>query len=237
MDRPRRRIFQCDICDEVFIAHDSLIRHQRELPRRLDGPLGSSRPALELELGVLLSKLERFGDGVILHNTLIGLRAYLQQTNGITIPAVKVSTSYALAPDQWCLRFRRRVLVRDRFDADQVARISREELCASYHGSSLICGRMQTELPNSFWKFLTRGELRDTLAEMEISDPDLAAETLRSLDQELLLRLLRLLLKERFSISRLPALLEVLLEEQEMGRPLTAERLVTPAVLAVMLEP
>jgi flagellar biosynthesis component FlhA len=237
MDRPRRRIFSCDICEEVFIAHDSLIRHQRELPQRLDGPLGSSRPALELELGVLLKKLEGFGDGVILHNSLIGLRAYLQQTTGITIPAVKVSTSYALAPDQWCLRFRRRLLMRDRFDADQLARLAREELCASYYGSSLICRRMQFELPNSFWKFLTRGELRDTLAEMEISDPDLAEETLRSLDQELLLKLLRLLLKERFSMNRLPALLEVLLEEQDLGRPLSLERLVTPAVLAVMLEP
>ena len=93
MDRPRRRIFQCDICEEVFIAHEHLVRHQRELPRRIEGPLGSCRPPLELELGMLLSKLHKFGDGVILHNSLINLRAYLQKTTGIIIPAVKISTS------------------------------------------------------------------------------------------------------------------------------------------------
>ncbi|MBN9416035.1 MAG: hypothetical protein J0I12_11390 [Candidatus Eremiobacteraeota bacterium] len=236
MDRPRRRIFQCDICEEVFIAHEYLVRHQRELPRPIEGPLGSSRPPLELELGVLLSKLETFAEGVILHNSLINLRAYLQQATGITLPAIKISTSLSIGPDEWCLRFRRRVLLRDRLDRSQVDRLQREELCTSYYGSSLICSHMQTELPNYFWKFFSRAELRDTLAEMELSDPDLADETIRCLDQELLLKLLRLLLKERFSLTRLPALLEVLLEETDMGRPLRPDYLVTPAVLSVMLE-
>lgn len=237
MDRPRRRIFQCDICEEVFIAHEYLLRHQRELPRPIEGPLGSSRPALELELGVLLSKLDKFGEGVILHNSLINLRAYLQQTTGIIIPAIKISVSYGIDPQEWCLRFRRRVLTRDRFDCKQMERLQREELCTSYYGSGLICARLQTELPNYFWKFFTRAELRDTLAEMEVSDPDLADEAIRCLDQELLLKLLRLLLRERFSLTRLPALLEVLLEETDMGRPMRPDFLITPAVLAVMLEP
>lgn len=236
MDRPRRRIFQCEICEEVFIAHEYLVRHQRELPRRIEGPLGSSRPALELELGVLLSKLEKFGEGVILHNSLINLRAYLQQTTGIIIPAVKITTSYGIDPQEWCLRFRRRVIVRDRLEPEQMERLQREQLCTGYYGSGLICSRMQTELPNYFWKFFTRAELRDTLAEMEVSDPDLADEALRYLDQELLLKLLRLLLRERFSLTRLPALLEVLLEETDMGRPMRQDFLITPAVLAVMLE-
>lgn len=236
MDRPRRRIFQCDICEEVFIAHEYLVRHQRELPRRIEGPLGSSRPPLELELGVLLSKLETFGNGVILHNSLINLRAYLQQTTGIIIPAVKISTSYKLEPQDWCLRFRRRILMRDRLDEEQMGRLQREELCTSYYGSTLICSRMQTELPSFFWKFFTRAEMRDTLAEMEVSDPDLADEAIRCLDQEMLLKLLRLLLKERFCLTRLPALLEVLLEETDMGRPMRPDYLVSPAILAVMLE-
>lgn len=237
MDRPQRRIYQCDICEEVFIAHEYLVRHQRELPRRLDGPSGSSRPPLELELGVLLSKLERFGDGVILNNSLMNLRAYLQQTTGVLIPAIQISTSYSIGPDEWCLRFRRRMLVRDRLEREQLNRLQREELCSSYYATGLICSHLQTELPNSFWKFFQRAELRDTLAEMELSDPDLAEETLRSLNQELLLKLLRLLLKERFSLTRLPALLEVLLEEHDLGRPLRPDFLVSPAVLAVMLEP
>ena len=237
MDRPRRRIFQCDICEEVFIAHEYLIRHQRELPGPIEGPLGSSRPPLELELGVLLSKLETYGDGVILQNALVNLRAYLQQTTGILIPAVKIHTSYRIGPQDWCLRFRRRVLISDRLDADQMSRLHREELCTSYYGSSLICSRMQTELPNFFWKFFSRAELRDTLAEMEISDPELADGVHRCLDQELLLQLLRLLLKERFCLTRLPALLEVLLEETDLGRPMRPDYLITPAILAVMLEP
>ena len=199
--------------------------------------MGSSRPPLELELGVLLSKLETFAEGVILHNSLINLRAYLQQTTGVLLPAIKISTSLGIGPDEWCLRFRRRVLIRDRMDRTQMERLQREELCTSYYGSTLICSLMQTELPNFFWKFFSRAELRDTLAEMEISDPDLADEVLRCLDQDLLLKLLRLLLKERFSLTRLPALLEVLLEETDMGRPLRSDFLVTPAVLSVMLEP
>lgn len=237
MDRPRRRIFSCEFCDEVFIAHEHLLRHQRELPRRIEGPTGATRPALELELGVLLTKLETLGEGVILHNALVNLRAYLQKTTGIILPAVKITTSYIIEPQEWCLRFRRRVLLRDRLEPEQMERLQREELCTSYYGSGLICSRMQTELPNYFWKFFTRAELRDTLAEMEVSDPDLADEAMRCLDQGLLLKLLRLLLKERFSLTRLPALLEVLLEETDMGRPMRPDFLVTPAVLAVMLEP
>lgn len=203
----------------------------------LEGPLGSSRPPLELELGVLLSKLETYADGVILQNSLINLRAYLQQTTGVLIPGIKISTSLSIGPDEWCLRFRRRVLLRDRMDRAQVERLQREELCTGYYGAGLICSQMQTELPSFFWKFFSRAELRDTLAEMEVSDPDLADEVLRCLDQELLLKLLRLLLKERFSLTRLPALLEVLLEETDMGRPLRPDYLVTPAILSVMLEP
>ncbi|MFN8606735.1 MAG: hypothetical protein U0931_04345 [Vulcanimicrobiota bacterium] len=237
MDRPHRRIFQCDVCEEVFVAQASLLRHQREWPARLDGPTGSSRPALELELGAGLAKLDHEAEGVVLHNCLINLRAVLQQSTGITIPAVRVTTSADLAPDQWCLRFRRRRLILERFAAEQMARTAREQLCSSYYGSSLICGRMQAELPVFFWRFLTRADLRDTLAELEISDPDLAQAALLLLDQELLLKLLRLLLKERFSLNRLSALLEVLLEERELGRPMTPQQLVTPAVLAVMLEP
>lgn len=237
MDRPRRRIFSCGLCDEVFIAEEHLLRHQRELPEPIQGPAGSSRPPLELELGSCLDKLRKFGDGVILQNRLMSLRVYLRSKSGILIPAVKVSTSYELEPDRWCLRFRRRVLSQGRFDLEQVRRLQGVELCTSYLGASLICGQIQMELPAYFWKFYSRLELRDTLAEMELSDPELAEQTVARLDQDLLLKLLRLLLKERFSLTRLPALLEVLLEEAELGRPLGPQSLVTPAILAVMLEP
>ncbi len=237
MDRPRRRIFPCDICEEVFIDHESLVRHQRELPRRLEDPKGSSRPALELELGVLLSKLETFGDGVILHNYLTNLRADLQRTTGVIIPAVKVCISYEVNTHGWCLRFRRRLLVGGRLDQEQMERFHGEELCTSHYGSWLIWSRMRDELPKYLWKFFGRAELRDTLAEMEVGDPDLAEEALRCLDQGLLLKLVRLLLRERFNLTRLPALLEVLLEETDLGRPMRPDFLITPAVLEVMLEP
>ena len=237
MDRPRRKIFSCPICDEVFIAEEHLLRHQRELPRRIEGPQGSTRPPLELELGFHLRKLGQFEDGVILHNSLMNLRIYLQKSSGILIPAVKVSTSYTLKPDEWCLRFRRRALLGDRFETEQIRLLHGEELCTSYRGAGLISGRMQSELPAYFWKFYSRGEWRNTLAEMEFSDPDLAEQVNARLNQDLVLKLLRLLLKERFSLARLPALLEVLLEEADFGRPLRPESLVPPAVLAVMLEP
>lgn len=124
------------------------------------------------------------------------------------------------------------MLVRDRLQPDQLSRLQREELRASYYGTGLICSHLQTKLPNYYWKFFQRAELRDTLAELELSDPDLAEESLRSLNQ----KLLRLLLKERFSLTRLPALLEGLLEERDLGRPLRPDFLVSPAVLAVVLE-
>ncbi|MBS2035395.1 hypothetical protein JST97_10425 [bacterium] len=183
-----------------------------------------------------MKKLVDLGGGVVLRNCLIELRGSLRARTGLTFPAVRLCIDEGPPSNQWSLSFRRRRLIRGRLDDLQVERLQRQELCVSYYGAGLICAQLGEQLPQFFWRFLNRSELRDSLAELEVSDPELVEQSLSLLDQELLLRLLRLLVQERFSLNRLPALLEVLLEEHRLGRPLSPDRLVTPAVIEVMLE-